>query len=558
MKKYLFLSSAFLFLFTFTKAQPNLIGMCSEGGIQFGSIFNYTVGDTVLSNVYGLDGYRDGSLLLASNGKFYGVTTYGGAFNSGSLFEFDFNSNTYTKKFDFTWAIGINPSGSLMEASNGKLYGTTEGGGIYGDGILFEFDIVTNILSKKIDIHEEAFYACGSLIEASNGKFYGLASGDIQNWSNYGYLYEYNPSTNYMSFVHTFLPTHGLIPYGSLIEATNGKIYGVTSSGAAFNAGSIFEFDYTTHTVTNLHSFQSSIDGGNPHCSLFEASNGKLYGMTKYGGAFNGGTIFEFDYTSNTFTKKIDLTLTQGIYPSGSLMEASNGKLYGITHGGGLHSDGVLFEYDFINNTYAKQIDFNFLAIGPMAPNATLLEVNCVAPAITPSGPTSFCQGGSVTLNATNTPGGTYQWNRNGNLIAGATNQSLLVTNPGRYSVTVSDSTCNNSLTSGATRVTIPCIDPFDPQEKIALDENNSDATGITIFFDANLKVLSVKGQNIRGKGFAFSIYDNSGKLVLTENGVIVNSEIDTQINCSSFANGLFISKLTTEQEQLVKKFVIN
>ncbi|MBL0343391.1 MAG: T9SS type A sorting domain-containing protein [Bacteroidetes bacterium] len=533
------------------------------GSARSGLIFEYdlnthTVQKKIDLNYAPKGSYPDGSLLLASNGKFYGVTYYGGSKQYGCLFEYDYASNTSTKKFDFDLtANGLYPSGSLMEASNGKLYGTTQRGGSVGEGTLYEYDYNTNIFTKKINFNENEFDPVGTLIEASNGKFYGMATGDDSNWFTSGYLYEYDPINNWITYTYIFTNSAGVNPYGSLIEASNGKLYGMTSSGGV-GYGTIFEFDCTTHTVTNIHSFQASIDGNQPYGSLLEATNGKLYGMTKYGGTYNVGTIFEFDYTSNTFTNKIDLTLTEGSYPIGALMEASNSKLYGMTYSGGLYNDGVLFEYDYVANTYIKQIDFNSPLTGAKPANSALLEVNCVAPAISPSGPTSFCEGGSVTLNAITISGGTYQWKRNGNSIAGATSQSLLVTNPGRYSVTVTDSICNTAFTSSATRVSIPCIYPFDPQEKIAIDDNNSDATSLTIFFDTNLKILNVKAHNLKGNSFNISLFDNTGKLAFTENGVVVNSDVSSRINCSTFSSGLFIAKLSTEQEQKVKKFVKN
>ena len=80
----------------------------------------------------------------------------------------------------------------------------------------------------------------------------------------------------------------------------------------------------------------------------------------------------------------------------------------------------------------------------------------CTPPAasITASGNTTFCQGGSVTLNANTGTGLTYQWRNNGNNIAGATNASYTATTAGAYSVVVNNSpTC--SATSAVTNVTV-------------------------------------------------------------------------------------------------------
>ncbi|MBV9495271.1 MAG: DUF11 domain-containing protein, partial [Acidobacteria bacterium] len=68
------------------------------------------------------------------------------------------------------------------------------------------------------------------------------------------------------------------------------------------------------------------------------------------------------------------------------------------------------------------------------------------APTITPSGPTTFCSGGSVTLDA-GAGYASYLWSN------GATTQSINVTTGGSYSVTVSNGSCSG--TSASTVVTV-------------------------------------------------------------------------------------------------------
>jgi hypothetical protein len=91
---------------------------------------------------------------------------------------------------------------------------------------------------------------------------------------------------------------------------------------------------------------------------------------------------------------------------------------------------------------------------------AFTITENLAPPAVTPSGPTTFCSGGSVTLAA---PAGfaSYLWSN------GATTPSIIVTQSGSYSVQVTDvSGC--SATSAATTVTVqaaavPVITPSGP-----------------------------------------------------------------------------------------------
>jgi gliding motility-associated-like protein len=61
-------------------------------------------------------------------------------------------------------------------------------------------------------------------------------------------------------------------------------------------------------------------------------------------------------------------------------------------------------------------------------------------PNITANGPLTFCQGNTVTLSTSTV--GTYQWLLNGANIPGETNASIVVTQPGNYSVSVGSGSC--------------------------------------------------------------------------------------------------------------------
>ena len=98
--------------------------------------------------------------------------------------------------------------------------------------------------------------------------------------------------------------------------------------------------------------------------------------MTAYGGVNGDGVLFEYDPATNIYTKKFDFDgSATGVYPFGSLLEAGNGKLYGMTVYGGVNGDGVLFEYDPATNTCAKKLDFDGSATGTY-PFGSLIEIN--------------------------------------------------------------------------------------------------------------------------------------------------------------------------------------
>jgi len=124
----------------------------------------------------------------------------------------------------------------------------------------------------------------------------------------------------------------------------------------------LFEYNSSTNTYIKKLDLSFGYSGAEPNGSLIQASNGKVYGMTSIGGEKNLGVLFEFDATTNTFVKKIDfLGTSNGANPNGSLIQFNDGKLYGLASGGGTYNNGVLFEYNAANSTYTKKLFSFFL-----------------------------------------------------------------------------------------------------------------------------------------------------------------------------------------------------
>jgi len=95
-------------------------------------------------------------------------------------------------------------------------------------------------------------------------------------------------------------------------------------------------------------------------------------------------------------------------------------------------------------------------ACGTATSSAVAVTVNPLPSAtITPAGPTTFCSGGSVVLNAPVAPNRSYQWKKAANLISGATLSSYTATAGGKYKVIVTNTVTGCSkTTSSATVVT--------------------------------------------------------------------------------------------------------
>ena len=297
-------------------------------------------------------------LMQAVDGKLYGITSGGGSNGYGVIFSVDPSTSAYTKLKDFDYTNGSYPSGGLVQATDGKLYGMTNGGGSNGYGVIFSFDPSTSTYTKLKDFdNTNGSNPYGSLVQAADGKLYGMTHSGGS--SGYGTIFSFAPSTSAYIKLKDFDNTNGSYPFGSLVQSTNGKLYGMTNGGGSNGYGVIFSFDPSTSTYTKLKDFDNT-NGSNPYGSLVQAADGKLYGMTHSGGSSGYGTIFSFAPSTSAYIKLKDFDNTNGSYPFGSLVQSTNGKLYGMTNGGGSNGYGVIFSFDAATSDYTKLKDFSY------------------------------------------------------------------------------------------------------------------------------------------------------------------------------------------------------
>jgi uncharacterized repeat protein (TIGR03803 family) len=314
------------------------------------------------------------------NGKLYGLTNSGGVNDIGVIFEFDLATKAFAKKFDFQSSIGSKPFGSLVLGTNQKLYGTTSEGGASNRGVLFSFDPATAVFQKIYDFAggPDGRYPTGNLTLMSNGKLYGATQ--LGGANDTGTIFELDPTTNVVTKKYEFTaPTNagtGTDPLGTMVLGANGLLYGYTGwnsnvpfvgSGAA-DFGVIFEFNPTSNVYSkkldfgygpNGSFFWAGVNQEEVNNELIQYTNGKFYGTMPTGGSNSMGTLFELDPTTKVFTKKVDFNGTNGKNPEGALVVGATGKMYGITRSGGANNSGVIFEYNPTGNVFTKKVDIN-------------------------------------------------------------------------------------------------------------------------------------------------------------------------------------------------------
>jgi hypothetical protein len=159
------------------------------------------------------------SLIQADNGKLFGIAKNGGAYGGGVIFEWDPDANTYTKKLDFRdnhlFYYLCSP---LVQTHNGKFYGRLSVDVDVLAGIIYLWDTTTNITISRIfsqDLYLYPKYGSPMLL-AENGKIYGTSNAGGKYGK--GTLFEYDPVTNIFETKNNFNSTNGSVPLGGLIE----------------------------------------------------------------------------------------------------------------------------------------------------------------------------------------------------------------------------------------------------------------------------------------------------------------------------------------------------
>jgi uncharacterized repeat protein (TIGR03803 family) len=318
-------------------------------------------------NDNGKDGYNPyAGLIFDASGNLYGTTGYGGAYGYGTVFELTHSAGIgWTEKvlhsFNDNGTDGRNPVAGLVFDAAGNLYGTTYRGGAHGYGTAFELTPTGSGSWTETVLHnfnydgKDGYFPGASLIVDASGNLYGTT--EYGGLYSYGTVFELTPTAG-GSWMETVLHNFGYIPDGSipyagLIVDASGNLYGTTYAGGVYGYGTAFELTPTgggSWTETVLYNFDNNGgDGASPPARLIFDSAGNLYSAGEFGGAYSYGTVFELTPTvGGSWAEKVlhsfNLNGKDGINPSAGLVLDSAGNLYSTTVGGGAYDYGTVFE----------------------------------------------------------------------------------------------------------------------------------------------------------------------------------------------------------------------
>jgi uncharacterized repeat protein (TIGR03803 family) len=307
-------------------ASGNLYGTTYSGGLfGYGVIFRVapptTAGgewtETVIYSFQGQsnDGaHPESGLIFDRAGNLFGTTTEGGFDKTlscrggcGTVFQLSppttaGGSWSETVIHRFNNLNGTFPLSAPIIDAHGNLYGTTQGGGLHGKGVVYRLT-PPNTAGEAWDSRT---------------------------------LYAFGANNNDSAY-----PAGGLTLHGA------GLLYGTTILGGIYNDGTVFQLVPPpvaggAWTENVLLAF-SGMDGSSPVATMIFDKAGNLYGTAPDGGKagcdnFGCGTVFRLSPPASpganwteTVLHSFPTSRIDGLTPSGGLMLSKNGVLFGVT-----------------------------------------------------------------------------------------------------------------------------------------------------------------------------------------------------------------------------------
>ena len=358
----------------------SLYGTAEGGGKGSGVVFQLvpkSKGGWTQKVLYQFMGGEDGAfpaagLIFDPTGSLYSTTAEGGTQNSGTVFQLAPNSDgswTENPLYSFCSTAncvdGSTPVSSLVLGSSGALYGTTINGGANQAGVVFQ--LVPNFDGswKENVLHSFCSLAnCadgstpyGNLIFDSVGNLYGTTP---TGGTGEGVVFQLVPNSDGSwteNVLHTFTGSEGYDSYGGLIfDHGEQNLYGVTTWGGAYRGGTVFRLRREAkgnwrHTILHNFCFRKHPFCGDGYQPVKEGlvfdADGNLYGTTFGGGSHNSGVVFKL--TRNPKGGWTDSVLhsflnAPGAAPVAGVILDSSGNAYGATQGDNHTTFGSVFE----------------------------------------------------------------------------------------------------------------------------------------------------------------------------------------------------------------------
>lgn len=332
------------------------------------------------------DGYTPGGgLIFDAQGNLYGTAFYGGTYDDGAVFELSPQPDgSWTENVLYSFgklansADGEWPEYGVIRDAKGKLYGVTSRGGAYKYGVVFELtpgsdgSWAESVLLSFSSKTNSAFDANGGLAFDKHGNLYGALYGG-GGPTNSGQIYELSPAADGKwtpSVVYNFkgqVDGDAAWPVGTPVFDKDGNFYiGTIGGPAQGDSGAIVEFTPAagnTWTEKIVYSVPEA-EGNTMIGSLAFDGVGNLFGAMSGGGSAHAGTVFGLAPGNAGWAEKFlynfSANVDDGVFPTGGPAFDSLGNMY-LNADGGRGDNGTVVRFKpETGDAFAESVVFAF------------------------------------------------------------------------------------------------------------------------------------------------------------------------------------------------------
>jgi uncharacterized repeat protein (TIGR03803 family) len=324
-----------------------LLGVTESGGRDLhGTVYATNLaGEVRVLHSFSLEegASPNGPLVQGPDGSLYGTLGWGGPYWAGSVYRLRPNG-ALAVIHHFTGTDGRSPSAGLVLARDGALYGTAVSGGPGEAGTVFRVSRsgAFKVIHRFGDVPGGGASPYGRLMQAADGSLFGTTKSTFADHSGCGTIFRIDPDGRYSLVLQLPDGHYGVCtPYAGLTEGQDGWLYGTSYGGGEYGGGTVYRIS-AAGVVEIVHSFRrnSAHDGHSPATPVLFGANGALYGTTYRGGVRNregAGTVYRITPDGSfTILHAFSCREDGGCSPSAGLFEVEPGQFVGTA----LASDG--------------------------------------------------------------------------------------------------------------------------------------------------------------------------------------------------------------------------
>ena len=331
--------------------------------------------------------FPSGVLTAGPSGVLYGTASSGGTCGAGIVFRLVPRGATWTYQIVYEFrgaADGGGPLGGIVFDASGHAYGTTSFAGSGGRGTVFELTPQTSGQWTLRTLYafaggDDGAIPFGTLAMEPSGALVGTTS--IGGHSHIGCLQGCGTIFRLVHTAHGPWKEHvlhrfrdafgeGAEPRAGLVSDAAGNFYGTTYYGgddsecSGMGCGTAFELRNLPRgrwALDTFHRFEVT-EGAFPRGPVTLDGHGNLYGTAMEGGTANDGTVFRFNDASGRWKSAGTFSFTggNGRMPSGPLLLAPSGTLYGTTFSGGAQFWGTVFAIAPGASSWQENVVYSF------------------------------------------------------------------------------------------------------------------------------------------------------------------------------------------------------